>query len=58
MNCMSKFNLAMILLSSLFSALVCSAVLTPPLAVSATPKNQLPGGSWDSIKKLPDWSGM
>jgi hypothetical protein len=55
---MSKFNLARILLQSLFAALVCSAILTPPIALSATPKNQLPGGSWDSIKKLPDWSGM
>jgi hypothetical protein len=55
---MSKFSLARNLVCSLIPALGCLAVLTSPLAGAVTPKNQLPGGSWDSIKKLPDWSGM
>jgi hypothetical protein len=55
---MSKFNQAGMMFRALFPALVCSALLAPTLAVSDTPKSQLPGGNWDSIKKLPDWSGM
>jgi len=57
-NYMSNFDRASIWLRALVPAVVCAALLTPALAVSATPKSQLPGGNWDSIKKLPDWSGM
>jgi hypothetical protein len=55
---MHEFKLTRILLGSVFPALVCSVVLAAPLAAAAAAKNQLPGGSWDSIKRLPDWSGM
>ena len=40
------------------AACACIAIITPLEAISATPKEQLPGGTYDSIKKLPDWSGM
>jgi hypothetical protein len=55
---MKKVSLMRNLARSLVPALACIAVLTPSLATAATPKSQLPGGSWDSIKRLPDWSGM
>jgi hypothetical protein len=55
---MRKLKLSGILLRCVFPALVCSAALAAPLAASAATKSQLPGGSWDSIKRLPDWSGM
>ena len=40
------------------AACACIALVAPLAATSATPKEQLPGGTYDSIKKLPDWSGM
>lgn len=55
---MRNFKWAGMMLRALFPALICSALLAPLPALSDTPKSQLPGGSWDSIKRLPDWSGM
>ena len=40
------------------AACACFAIIAPLEAISATPKEQLAGGTYDSIKKLPDWSGM
>jgi hypothetical protein len=45
-------------LGALVAVCAIAAAVLPVRAMSATPKERLPGGTYDSIKKLPDWSGM